>query len=219
MNFLKFWSIHDIDSLDEESAVIFPNILEMSFSVAFQSLPLDAVMNFYGLDAKKYSNMGLNVLPPLFQGINLKSHIRQAYTTPVADSPDPQIRSWPSYREENRVPDTTVQQWSGSHDMTKSNDYIQLFQSVVGDEVSFTGNNVIEGPTTSGTSGTGSMGYILAQEQLLVAISQITGEEIHLSYPVGDLTSHIGVIISTCAIDVDDKEKHVLWGIRESGKT
>lgn len=45
MNFLKLWSIYDIDSLDGESAVIFPNILEMSFSVAFQSLPLDAVMN------------------------------------------------------------------------------------------------------------------------------------------------------------------------------
>lgn len=33
MNFLKLWSIYDIDSLDGESAVIFPNILEMSFSI------------------------------------------------------------------------------------------------------------------------------------------------------------------------------------------
>lgn len=217
MNFLKLWSIYDIDSLDGESAVIFPNILEMSFSVAFQSLPLDAVMNFYGLNPKEYSNMGLNVLPPLLQGINLQSHIRQVYTTPVADSLDPQIRSWPTFREENRVPDTTVQRWSGSHNMTTWRDYIQLFQSVVANEIRFAGSNVFEGPTTSITSGTGSMGYILAQEQLSAAISQITREEIHLSYPIGDLTSQIGVIISTCAIDVDDKEKHVPWGIRESG--
>jgi len=54
--------------------------------------------------------------------------------------------------------------------------YIQLFQSVVGNGVKFAGNTVFEGPTMSITSGTGSMGYILAQEQLSAAIAQITRE-------------------------------------------
>lgn len=57
---------------------------------------------------------------------------------------------------------------------TRQNGKTMLFQPVVGNEVKFAINTVFEGPTRS-------MGYILAQELLSVAISQITREGIHLS--------------------------------------
>lgn len=51
---------------------------------------------------RENAGLGLNILAPLFQGIGLKSHIRQTYTLSVEESRDPHIRMWPKFREKQK---------------------------------------------------------------------------------------------------------------------
>ncbi|KAL2829948.1 hypothetical protein BDW59DRAFT_178181 [Aspergillus cavernicola] len=197
MNFIRLWTLDDIEFLDEESAIIFPNLLEMSLAMAFETLPLHTNTTYSGI------------------GISLKSHVRQAYTLQIRDSCDPHIQMWPSFREETRVPDTTVGKWCKGQALTTWSEYVDLFCSAVRYTGTILGDDVFDAPISLNES----MHHLLAQEQLSAAIHCLTGEEVCHEYPVGNLASKIGIILSTCMVrvDVNKNDVHVPWGIRESG--
>lgn len=49
-------------------------------------------------DSSQYSGLGLNVFPPVYQGINLKEAMRLNFVTRLATSPYPDIQKWPKSR-------------------------------------------------------------------------------------------------------------------------
>ncbi|KUL88575.1 hypothetical protein ZTR_05071 [Talaromyces verruculosus] len=65
-------------------------------SKCVRSLPSMAMEDFMDLDA---DTIGLNVLPPLFDGINVAKEVRNRYQEELRDSPDPYIRGYPDVRE------------------------------------------------------------------------------------------------------------------------
>ncbi|KAL2802880.1 hypothetical protein BJX63DRAFT_437470 [Aspergillus granulosus] len=198
MNFLKLWTIHDLDSMDEESAIILPNILEMTMCVAFQSLPQQVLETFFGPPASPdhhYAGVGLNVLCPLYQGMNSAIKVRQETIAYLESSPDPQIVKYPTFRAKSRRPNVTVQGWKGDKNMETWKEYIQLFRSAVG--IVGNGEDLFDAPATPTTELLTSS-HQAAKKKLSTAIADITGENIHEGFPVED---------------------SVPWGIRETGFT
>jgi hypothetical protein len=98
MNFVRLWSIPSKFIQDQNaktSVMLLNNILEMLMCYAFQSLSSEAMENFMDLDA---DTIELNVLPPLFDGINVSKEIRNEYREALRNSPDPYIRDFPDVR-------------------------------------------------------------------------------------------------------------------------
>lgn len=217
MNFIRLWTLHDFDSLDEESAVIFSNLLEKALAISFQSVPLHAVETFWGPTQNTYSNVGLNVLSPLYQGISLKAHIRQAYTLHMEDSPDPHIQVWPSFREKTRAPDNTIRKWHKGEVLMKWSQYLDSFRSAVECTGTILGEEIFDAPIWYNQD----MRHVIARarDQVSTSTHCLTGETVSEEYPVGDPTSKIGIILSTCPVRVDASKAgaYVPWGIRESG--
>ncbi|RWQ93316.1 hypothetical protein C8Q69DRAFT_446810 [Paecilomyces variotii] len=93
MGFIPLWSIPLSDSDESETCrhLLLSNVLEMVMCRAFQTLSNAALQKFFGdADKSEYANVGLNILPPLLQGLEVS----------FEDSPDPQVQQWPKVRQE-----------------------------------------------------------------------------------------------------------------------
>ncbi|CEL09738.1 hypothetical protein ASPCAL12868 [Aspergillus calidoustus] len=217
MNFLKLWTIHDLNSMDDESAMILPNILEMAMCASFQSLPPQVFETFFApltSPNQQYAGVGLNVLCPLYQGMRSVLKVRQETITYLESSLDPQIAMYPTFRAQRRGPISTLERWKGDMKIETWKEHIHLFCSAVG----FAGNgdDVFEAPATPTTEQLIS-GHQVAKKTLSTAIAEITGEDLHEGFPVGDVAAKIGIVITRCVVSME--EESVLWGIRETGFT
>lgn len=72
------------------------NVRKMTVCRAFQSLPDRVLTNFFG--PADYSNIGLNNLPPLFEGQDVPAFIRHKYSGYHQLSPDPDISGFAQAR-------------------------------------------------------------------------------------------------------------------------
>ncbi|KAL3460047.1 hypothetical protein BJX64DRAFT_300957 [Aspergillus heterothallicus] len=91
-NWLKLWEVPKDTELSCTFRAVALNILEMTMCCAFQSLPGSILETYYGPreDGKPYSNLGLNIIPPVLQGISLGPSVRKY----------PDIIGWPQFRYE-----------------------------------------------------------------------------------------------------------------------
>jgi hypothetical protein len=72
----------------------------MTMCRAFQSLPGDTSETYYGPieNGKLYSNLGLNIIPPVLQGLSLGPSVRKSFSLGLEISPDSDIKGWPKFR-------------------------------------------------------------------------------------------------------------------------
>ncbi|KAJ9324384.1 hypothetical protein DTO027B5_4235 [Paecilomyces variotii] len=80
MGFIPLWSIPLSDSDASETCrhLLLSNVLEMVMCRAFQTLSNAALQKFFGdADKSEYANVGLNILPPLLQGLEVKRRIQR----------------------------------------------------------------------------------------------------------------------------------------------
>ncbi|GAB1208781.1 hypothetical protein APSETT445_007542 [Aspergillus pseudonomiae] len=101
-NWLKLWEVPNNLQLSCTSRAVALNILEMTMCRAFQSLPGSTLEAYYGTseDGKPYSNLGLNIIPPVLQGLSLGPSVRKSFSLGLEKSPDPDINGWPQFRYE-----------------------------------------------------------------------------------------------------------------------
>lgn len=199
MNFLRLWTIHDHDLLDEESSIIFANLLEKSLAMAFHSLSLPDAQVFFGDQlSTNYSNVGLNVLSPLYQGIGRRYHVRQVLTSEVQTSADPQIRSWSAYRRETQASAMCVTAWHNRQVLTGWSEYLDLFLSAI----KATGAPIEDVPLldSAAFSNESKSHVTLAREKLSMELHLLTKECVRQEYPVGNPGSKIGIILSKCIL-------------------
>ncbi|KAJ5201082.1 hypothetical protein N7449_005885 [Penicillium cf. viridicatum] len=100
-NFLRLWTMFFPVKIDNLIQLVFENFLEMTFCRVFQSLPsliLEEISGPCPENSGHYSGMGLNIMSPLLQGQSLGPVLRSQFVKLVAQSPDPEICSWPSVR-------------------------------------------------------------------------------------------------------------------------
>jgi hypothetical protein len=103
MNYIRLWSLpHKLatDNNMKDSRLLLSNIIETLMCRAFQSLPCVELQNLFG--SEDFCSTGLNITPPLLQGIALDVSVRSKYISSFLDSSDQQIRSWPSERKRQR---------------------------------------------------------------------------------------------------------------------
>lgn len=101
-NWVKLWELPEDNRLSSTSQAVALNILEMTMCSAFQSLPGSTLEAYYGpnKDEKPYSNLGLNIIPPVLQGLSLGPSVRKSFSIGLEKSTDPDINGWPQFRHE-----------------------------------------------------------------------------------------------------------------------
>ncbi|KAJ5284085.1 hypothetical protein N7505_002065 [Penicillium chrysogenum] len=101
-NWLKLWEAPNDTQLPGTSRAVALNVLEMAMCRAFQSLPGSTLEAYFGPreDGKPYSNLGLNIIPPVLQGLSLGPSARKSFSICLEKSPDPDIIGWPQFRYE-----------------------------------------------------------------------------------------------------------------------
>src|SRR6266480_6835493 len=87
-NWLRLWTILDQIDLSPTHQELIQNFPEILFCGAFQSLPTEELIRHFGNKLKISSNVGLNVLSPLLQSLNI-SHTG-GFKDLLRNSPDPE---------------------------------------------------------------------------------------------------------------------------------
>ncbi|KAK9860004.1 hypothetical protein MYU51_010181 [Penicillium brevicompactum] len=98
LNFISLWDIEKQDGDTQQSLELLNTLLEMIFSLAFESLPLPTLKTFLG--TKDFSLRGLNVVSPLLQNIKLYAHERGQIRSTLILSPSHETRNFAKVRSE-----------------------------------------------------------------------------------------------------------------------
>ncbi|KAJ5832016.1 hypothetical protein N7474_000327, partial [Penicillium riverlandense] len=98
-NFIRLWVIESPWETDDLIIHAFENFLEMTFARAFQTMAPTILEEYFGpCPDGTYSNVGLNVVPPLMQGRELAPTVCGNFVKLLESSQDPEIREWPEVR-------------------------------------------------------------------------------------------------------------------------
>src|SRR6266480_7854152 len=128
-NWLRLWTILDQIDLSPTHQELIQNFPEILFCGAFQSLPTEELIRHFGNKLKISSNVGLNVLSPLLQSLNI-SHTG-GFKDLLRNSPDPEIQSWPDERRrQHHNPAKWKQVSTPPVSRTTKEDQIKLFAAV-----------------------------------------------------------------------------------------
>lgn len=210
-NFVRLWTINtnsgeNTNASSETRNHLLSNILEMTFCRAFQSLPALVLEAFFGrLPDCEYSNLGLNVLPPLYQGciqtqaLALRGHYRDFWKA----SPDPEIRSWPAFRRaqlnRNWVPNCGAK------------DHEQAIEA-------FLKCSDLNGLHFDGTKPPEVSEPFDIDEELAALSTQIDPVKA-LIPPVGSIHARLGVMWDPCSLAKSKRvrQTHMPWGMENAG--
>jgi hypothetical protein len=97
-NFIRLWALILLEGLDEGIHNVFNNI-EMVMCRVFQSLSPETLEKWFGtMPQGLYSGVGLNVLPPLYQGISVPPSIHHEFKLHLEGSRDLEIQAWTEFR-------------------------------------------------------------------------------------------------------------------------
>ncbi|KAK1139819.1 hypothetical protein N8T08_011144 [Aspergillus melleus] len=101
-NWLKLWEVPKDAQLSTTSRAVALNVLEMTMCRAFQSLPGNTIEAYYGPneDGRPSSNLGLNIVPPVLQGLSPGLSVRKSFSLGLEESPDSDISGWLQFRYE-----------------------------------------------------------------------------------------------------------------------
>ncbi|KYK56969.1 hypothetical protein DCS_03976 [Drechmeria coniospora] len=133
--FLRLWtapSLELAESSTEDDRILataryrlLQNVLEMTFCRCFGSLPGRVLAGFFG--PGDYANVGLNNLPPLFEGCNIPAFIRHKYSQYHQESPDPDISGFAQSRKSHLAIKRNTRRFSGG--LLKA-DYLQAMEQL-----------------------------------------------------------------------------------------
>lgn len=98
-SFIRLWTVPFPPGIDGTTQLVFENFLEKIMCRSFQSLPAPILEEFFGpCPQGQYSKIGLNIMSPLLQGKEVGPVIRHKIVQFLEESPDPEIREWPTIR-------------------------------------------------------------------------------------------------------------------------
>ncbi|KAL4908410.1 hypothetical protein BDW74DRAFT_175093 [Aspergillus multicolor] len=213
VNFIKLWTLVWPDHIDEQTPLVFANILEMFMARCFQSLAPGILKEYFGSETE-YSGTGLNVVPPLLQGISLTPRARYSYSLQLEKSPDLEIREWPHYRQEQRKK-AQPKAWTGPR--LKRDEYLAALTSAASEQLGITDLKAMD--TTPLPTAPFDMHACLR----MVKNAMIDSRE--LVGPRGTRNAQVGIILDQNSYLAESQPMShgaadqcaVPWGIRESG--
>ncbi|KAJ5587948.1 uncharacterized protein N7459_003713 [Penicillium hispanicum] len=103
-NFIRLWLLEFPWKTEGAVRQVFENVLEMIFTHAFQTIWPSILEEYFGPSPENsYSNVGLNIIPPLMQGRELSPRVRGDFAKLLENSDDPEIREWPKVRAQQEM--------------------------------------------------------------------------------------------------------------------
>ncbi len=102
-NFIKQWTLSGPEDLtngkQEDRTCALQNVIEMVFCCAFHSLTRLVLEKYIQPSHSKHvgSDTGLDIIPPLLQGMCLGASIEHSFNIPLSDSKDSEIKAWRLY--------------------------------------------------------------------------------------------------------------------------
>jgi hypothetical protein len=215
-NFLLLWKLKSYLGTNEGVVTVYNNILEMFMCRVFQSLPFNTLKRYSGINQEEHPTLGLNIVPPLLQSRKLSSSVRHLFNCELQNSPDQDVREWPSVRESMREPS----QYALTNRPSLS---VETCRSALRDAVAQDGtleDNIVIDLTTGvpqQASGPDFWGLFTSH------VRDKLGEIPNLVLPVGcPETARVGIMLDEIWIKPaysTDQGRHIHppWGIRESG--
>ncbi|KAJ9366058.1 hypothetical protein DTO282E5_9258 [Paecilomyces variotii] len=207
MGFIPLWSIPLSDSDESETCrhLLLSNVLEMVMCRAFQTLSNAALQKFFGdADKSEYANVGLNILPPLLQGLEVSRSTRRLYTKGFEDSPDPQVQQWPKVRQEQL------------HSFIRSSDNLgrRIQRKVNGDYYKIALAKAIEGyDLPNPIQDFAEINLVSSQPEDMVSLMKEASSSIEavssgpdLIRPFGQLAAKIGIVLDWCPVNRAESE-------------
>lgn len=220
-NFIRLWAMRFPSHADKAIPMILANILEMFMARAFGSLANGILETFFG--RASYSGVGLNVVPPLLQGIGLSPSVRSSYSLQLGDSPDPEIAEWPRIRQQQRTAeaeDTTRMPSEGSQRLSHG-EYLEKLVSAIKLQL---GKDVTHfDPNVSLVEHRGNETKLQSLvDECAMDISKNVGAERTFVLPTGSTEARIGIVLDhnvDLSTGGEGAQKHTVppWGISESG--
>ncbi|KAH7304927.1 hypothetical protein B0I35DRAFT_444459 [Stachybotrys elegans] len=201
-NFLRLWSIPDGSFLPEavgqmgdvpDRIILIQNILEMTFCYAFRSLPGVVLEPYFG--PSEYTNIGLNTLPPLFNGPDIPAIMRASYLEHHRGSPDPDISVFVDIRKQQKLKLRKRQKQSWTLLRREYRVLIEALARQLGlDSSSLSDLTVPYHPERTFNFG--------SELQSTVADFQDGPQHLTMEKPLGNLEARIGIVLSVEMIGV-----------------
>lgn len=225
-NFIRLWNLILPEKLDESIHNIFNNILEMVMARLFQSLPSNVLKTWFGVaDEGPYSKFGLNVVPPLYQGISLEAVVRQEFKVQLNDSLDSDIRSWPEFRRKQCEENPSSAAKRRVAPMLKISDYQNVFWEAVDTYSDRSGFDW----TQSATGDVQFENMLSSLQEYASFLEDMTGTSGRFLKPFGTTKASIGMVLGESFFQTDSTQtsfpsscESVLqlpWGLLQSGFT
>lgn len=214
--FLRLWTLVLPEVHGEAIHAIFNNILEMVMAYAFQSLPPATLRTWFG-GQTSYAGVGLNVIPPVYQGISLAPKLRQAFKLQLTESLDPEIKEWPEFRMK-QLEDTPLS--ASKHrilPMLKVSDYRNIFENTIRN------HSHLSGLRWSQSTGDVNVSDLLGE--CAMKLKTVTGTFPELLRPFGSTRASVGMVLGELFYDRDSTRvtsenlTPLPWGILQSGYT
>jgi hypothetical protein len=214
INFMKLWTLVWPDHVNKHIPMVFANILEMFMARCFQTLAPGILEEYFG--KAEYSGTGLNVVPPLLQGVSLSPSVRYTYSLQLEDSPDREIREWPQYRLERRLEDQALSQERTGNSL-KRHEYLEILTSAARAQLGISDLQPMD--TTA------SLMKPFDMESCLRTVKDAVREPQKVVKPRGTLKAQVGIILDQHSYLRESQplsygatgECAVSWGITESG--
>jgi hypothetical protein len=214
-NFLSLWSLPQGHHVDEKKRqrrdLLFNNILETVFCRAFESLPAETLQNYFGPSEKTtgYSGVGLNVAPPVLQGVRLDSLQTMKFKISLAQSSDPEIRKWPEVRrnQNHSRPHLNAKPQSPGFDR---NSFIHAVKTSFGSthlsrmDLSRFGSQ----GTLAGESSNNGIRTLVDRCWTTNGLAGL--DQRHIAYPFGSLSASIGIILDFGGLGVDSDQLQII---------
>ncbi|KAF4186711.1 hypothetical protein CNMCM7927_005255 [Aspergillus lentulus] len=213
INFMKLWTLVWPDHVNKHIPMVFANILEMFMARCFQTLAPGILEEYFGKG--EYSGTGLNVVPPLLQGVSLSPGARYTYSLQLEDSPDREIR-WPQYRLKRRLEDQALSQERTGNSL-KRHEYLEILTSAARAQLGISDLQPMD--TTA------SLMKPFDMESCLRTVKDAVREPQKVVKPRGTLKARVGIILDQHSYLRESQplsygatgECAVSWGITESG--
>lgn len=218
-NFLRLWTLQFPGIVDASALIVVSNILEMVMTGQFQSLSSSTLEKYFDVldNGLAYSALGLNVIPPVLQGVSLGPTLRQAYSLQLEKSPDPQIRGWPEFRGKQRISSARTSSFIPKPSMSWEDYLAELHRAM--DATPVAQRLRLFDPASSAAP-TENLIVDTWLNRLRSDITNATGECGKLVPPVGTFNAQIGIVLDHGSIDTGTGDYFTLpWGIRECGFT
>lgn len=203
---------------------VFENVLEMCFTRAFQTLA-PSVLELFGLRPEgNRSHRGLNVVPPLMQGIELAPTVRGKFTKYLESSDDPEIREWPEFRaQQNHKKEFTEKQRLRSECFRLSpEENIQAFygsiekHSYLSKVVCWKSPEAIPWAPYKTEQGLGGLQDWV--RKVSTSISASDGYDIsNPAIPFGTTEASVGIAFDSIPCHYDGNEAPIPFGLKQSG--